>query len=88
MFERIRIWAANRKRKKAAIRIAMDHFRLSRGIDPMGGYVILLDPREAIVRVMYMTDHQPPDRSWFRVTETAVEELQFDDVQSLEVPWR
>jgi hypothetical protein len=59
------------------------------GMAPIGGHVLRLDAQEAIVRVMYMTDHMPPDRAWFAVSESgAIRELTFDDVAGLETPWR
>jgi hypothetical protein len=56
----------------------------------MGGHVLLLAPHETIVRVMFVTDHIPPDRAWFAVSETdaTVRELSFEDVAHLEGPWR
>jgi hypothetical protein len=56
----------------------------------MGAHVLRIDGDEAIVRVMYMTDHIPPARAWFAVpkTDAAVRELSFEDVASLETPWR
>jgi hypothetical protein len=43
-----------------------------------------------VVRVMYMTNHIPPDRAWFAVSEmdASVRELTFRDVAGLERPWR
>ncbi len=90
MRERLRIRRATRRREEAAIRRAVDHFEASRGVRAMGGHVLRLDDHEAIVRVMYLTDHVPPDRAWFTVSADgdAVRELSFDDVRALESPWR
>lgn len=56
----------------------------------MGAHVLRLDRDEAVVRVMYMTDHIPPNRAWFAVptVDGVVRELAFEDVASLESPWR
>lgn len=56
----------------------------------MGAYVLHLSPEETIVRVMYMTDHIPPDRAWFAISAIgdSVRELTFEDVAQLEKPWR
>jgi hypothetical protein len=57
---------------------------------PMGAHVLRISESEAVVRVMYMADHKPPDRAWFSVPEAGgpVHELAFEDVASLESPWR
>lgn len=56
----------------------------------MGGYVLRHDPQETIVRIMYVTNRIPPDRTWFAVSEldATVRELSFNDVAHLESPWR
>jgi hypothetical protein len=56
----------------------------------MGGHVLLFAPHETIVRVMFFTDHIPPDRAWFAVSEIddTVRELSFNEVAHLETPWR
>ena len=56
----------------------------------IGAYVLRLEEDEAIVRVMYMTNHRPPDRAWFAVpwTGAAIRELGFEDVAAIESPWR
>ena len=79
-----------RRRKQAAIRLALVKFRARHSAIPMGGHVLLLGPRETIVRVMFFTDHIPPDRAWFAVSETGdtVRELAFNRVAHLETPWR
>jgi hypothetical protein len=57
---------------------------------PLGGHVLRLGPQEAIVRVTYFTNHIPPDRAWYAVSEVdeKVRELSFDEVAHLESPWR
>jgi hypothetical protein len=79
-----------RRRKAVVMERALAEFRTKRGIAPMGAHVLRLDGDEAIVRVMYMTDHVPPDRAWFAVPRTGgpVRELVFEDVASFESPWR
>jgi hypothetical protein len=90
MLTRLRAWREERRRKDAAIRRAIDEFRKRRGFAPMGGHVLRLGPKETIVRVMYLTDHIPPDRAWFAVSEIngSVRELTFTDVADWESPWR
>lgn len=90
MFVWIRARRAERRRKDSAIRRAIEEFRARRGFAPMGAHVLHLAPQEAIVRVMYMAGRKPPDRAWFAVAEGggAVRELTFDEVASLETPWR
>ncbi len=34
----------------------------------MGAHVLRLDANEAVVRVMYISDHIPPDRAWYAVS--------------------
>jgi hypothetical protein len=90
MLARMRAWRAERRRKEAAIRHALQEFRDMRGFTPIGAHVLRLDPEETIVRVMYLTNHIPPDRAWFAISNTtgAVRELAFHDVANLESPWR
>jgi DUF1009 family protein len=87
---RLRAWRIERQRKDAAIRRALLAFREKHGFAPMGAHVLRLDPEEAIVRVMYLTNHIPPDRAWFAISIAtgAVRELAFNDVANLESPWR
>jgi hypothetical protein len=56
----------------------------------MDGYVLYRDPREIVVRVTFLTNHIPPDRAWFVVSELdgSVRELLFDEVAHWESPWR
>jgi hypothetical protein len=90
MLVRLRAWRVERQRKEAAIRCALQAFRDKRGFAPMGAHVLRLDPEETIVRVMYLTNHIPPDRAWFAISNAtgAVRELAFRDVANLESPWR
>ena len=55
----------------------------------MGAHVLRLDANEAVVRVMYISDHIP-DRAWYAVSrgDCTVRELSFDDVAGIESPWR
>jgi hypothetical protein len=55
----------------------------------MNGYVLYRGPHEIVVRVTFLTNHIPPDRAWFVVSELdGVRELSFDDVAHWESPWR
>jgi len=78
-----------RRSKQAAIDRALKSFRETRGAVPMGGHVLFHDPQRTIVRVMYLTDHIPPNRAWFSVSgDDEVRELSINDVAHLETPWR
>jgi len=90
MLARLRAWRVERRRKDGAIRRALQVFRERRGVAPMGAHVLRLTPEEAIVRVMYLTNHIPPDRAWFAISIITgeVRELAFKDVAELESPWR
>lgn len=90
MLTRWKAWRSERQRKDRAIRLAVQQFRETRGLAPMGGHVLRLDPQPIIVRVMYVTDRVPPNRTWFAVAEIdgSVRELTFNDVADLELPWR
>lgn len=69
---------------------ALRHFELSRGIRPMGAHVLDFNSREAIVRVMFVTNRIPPERAWYAVSlsDETIRELSFDDVEYLESHWR
>ena len=56
----------------------------------MEAHVLRIDAGEAIVRVMLLTDHIPPDRAWFAVSlaGAGIRELSFGDVAGIEGPWR
>src|ERR1051325_9733385 len=56
--------AIERLKDVAAAR-AGRHFEATRGRAAMGGHVLAVGPEEIVVRVMYFTDHIPPDRAWF-----------------------
>ena len=90
MLARLGAWRVERRRKDGAIRRALQVFRERRGVAPMGAHVLRLTPEEAIVRVMYLTNHIPPDRAWFAISIITgeVRELAFKDVAELESPWR
>lgn len=90
MLGRVKAWLQERHSKQAAIERALGTFRETHGAVPMGGFVLRHDPRQTIVRVMYMTDHIPPNRAWFAVSrdDGEVRELSFNDVAHLESPWR
>ena len=89
MLGRVKAWLRERHSKQAAVERALGTFRETRDAVPMGVFVLRHDPRQTIVRVMYMTDHIPPDRAWFVVSreDGEVRELSFDEVAHLESPW-
>jgi hypothetical protein len=90
MFERVRAWLQECRSKQAAIERALRNFHETRGVVAMGGHALAHDPQGTIVRVMYMTDHIPPNRAWFAVPadDGEVRELSLDEVAHLETPWR
>ena len=47
----------------------MRYFRATYNREPMGAHVLRRDVNEIVVRVMYFTDHIPPDRAWFVVSD-------------------
>jgi hypothetical protein len=90
-------WSAARREKRllgARARLAMeraaDYFHASRGIPPMGGHVLRPNSGEAIVRVMYAAGGVPPACAWFAVSVdgNAIRELSYEEVATLETPWR
>jgi len=56
----------------------------------MNAYILYRGPHETVVRDTFLTNHIPPDRAWFVVSELdgSVGELSFDDVADWESPWR
>ena len=86
----LRNWLDERRRKQAVVDHAVEEFRRTRETLPMGAHVLRLDQDKAIVRVMYMTNHIPLGRAWFAVPASgaAIRELAFEDVASIESPWR
>jgi hypothetical protein len=92
MLKRVRTWLAEARRRQAAharaIDLALAEFRRTRDVAPMGAHVLRLGEDEAIVRVMYVTTHVPPDRAWFSVSVSGVRSLSYDEVAHLETPWR
>jgi len=90
MLARLKAWRAERRRKDAAIRRALQEFRERRDFAPMSAHVLRRGPEETIVRVMYLTNHIPPDRAWFAISNTTgdARELAYKDVGDLESPWR
>jgi hypothetical protein len=92
MLKRLRTWLTERKRKETesaqAIELALAEFRRTWEVPAMGAHVLRLGEDEAIVRVMYMTTHIPPDRAWFAVSASGVRSLTYEEVAHLEGPWR
>ena len=90
MIDRLRSWLDSRRRKPVVVERALAEFRRTRTASPMGAHVLRIDSDDAIVRVMYMTGRRPPERAWFAVSRTGalVRELSFEDVASIESPWR
>lgn len=94
MWEMIGGWLRRRRQEReeaqesrACVKRVVDHFRNSRGIEPIGGHVLRRDSRETIVRVMHSAKI-PPDRAWYAVSADAIRELTFEDVRAYESPWR
>jgi hypothetical protein len=83
-------WRARTIDHRATIERAADYFQASRGIPSMGGHVLRLNSGEAIVRIMYAAGGVPPARAWFAVSVDgkAIRELFYEDVATLETPWR
>lgn len=55
----------------------------------MHGIVLAGANDDYVVRVMYMTNHVPPDRAWFRLQHDSISELSFDEVKHIDtVAWR
>jgi hypothetical protein len=71
-----------------AVAQALAEFRRTREVPSVGAHVLRLDGCETIVRVMFITNHIPPGRAWFAVSESGIRELSFDYVAPLESPWR
>src|SRR5262245_58547811 len=101
MLGRLRAWIDERRRRHRARLDERDRrdlamarailaFRHARQRDSVGAFVLRSDATEVIVRVMYMTDHIPPDRAWYAVPHDggAARELSYDDVAAIETPWR
>jgi hypothetical protein len=90
VLSRVKDWLQERRSRQAAIGRALKHFCDTRGAAPMGAHALSHDPQRTIVRVMYMTDHIPPNRAWFAVSanDGEIRELSFDEVAHLEGPWR
>jgi hypothetical protein len=86
-------WFRQRKaasaRDAAAIARALQCFRATRNLEPMGAHIIRRDTHGLIVRVMYVTDHIPPDRAWYAVADGdgAIRELSFAESEDAAI-WR
>ena len=100
---RVRRYLALRNEERAARRALEDakqvagakacrHFEASGRHRATGFHVLAIGPSEIVVRVMYFTDHIPPDRAWFAVPRQGdgpPRELAWQDVAALEPgPWR
>jgi hypothetical protein len=90
MLARVKAWLQERRSKQAAIERALKKFHETHSAVAIGGYALRHASQETIVRVMYMTEHIPPNRAWFAVPENGgeVRELSFHDVAHLESAWR
>jgi hypothetical protein len=90
---RFLLWLRQRKaaasRDRTAIERAMKYFRATHDREPMDGCVLRRDGNEAVVRVMYYTNHVPPDRAWFVVSDHqgAVREVSREEAGDTAV-WR
>jgi hypothetical protein len=91
MVAAVRAWVARRRRRRVAIRRALSAFQLPGGARLMGGTILAEQADLVIVRILYLTDHIPPNRAWFAVPDSGSppSELTFEQVESLESgPWR
>jgi len=88
MLKRLTAWLEQRRSKQAAVTRACAAFRASHRVEPMGGHVLSHDPQRTIVRVMYVTDHIPPNRIWYAIAGDDIREIPFEEVAHLEGPWR
>lgn len=89
-FERLRNWRNGKRVQRVACERALAEFARTNGKPPMGAHVLRIDAREAVVRVMFMAGRIPAERCWYLVPSDggAVRVLTFDDVASIESPWR
>jgi len=55
----------------------------------MGAHIVRREADHLVVRVMYFTNHIPPDRAWYAVPDedVAIRELSFADAGDT-APWR
>ena len=76
-------------RDRAAITRALACFQAGRKIAPMGAHIVRREADHLVVRVMYFTNHIPPDRAWYAVPDedVAIRELSFADAGDT-APWR
>lgn len=101
MINRLRAWLDERRRchrlrvdertrRDLATSRALQEFQRIHKREAMGAHVLRSDLNQVIVRVMYMTDHIPPDRAWYAVPPNGhpVRELSYEDVEDIESPWR
>src|SRR5215470_4809155 len=88
MFKRLTAWIEQRRSRQAAVDRACKAFRATHRIEPMGGHVLSHDAERTIVRVMYVTDHIPPNRIWYAIAGDDIREIPFEEVAHLEGPWR
>jgi hypothetical protein len=88
--DRFRTWRATRRWRRIACERVLAEFALTHTERAMGAHVLRLDAQEAVVRVMYMTGQRPPARCWYAVRQHggAARVLSFEDVASMESPWR
>ncbi|MGJ7501225.1 hypothetical protein ACSFBF_12765 [Variovorax sp. ZT5P49] len=90
LLDRYRTWQANRRWRRIACERALAEFALTHTERAMGAHVLRLDAQEAVVRVMYAAGHIPPGRCWYAIPRNggAARVLSFDDVATMESPWR
>ena len=102
MVDRLRGWLDERRRRRrlrvdarkrsdlAMSRALLQEFQRIHQRDAMGAHVLRSDPDQVIVRVTYMTNHVPPDRAWYAVPSNGdpVRALSYEDVETIEGPWR
>jgi hypothetical protein len=90
MLDGARTWLKIRRRKSAAVEVAVRTFEAQRKLRAMGGCVLRIDETQAIVRVMFEGNRKPPERAWYAVHSANgdVTELAFDQVAEIETAWR
>jgi len=92
MLKRLRARRVARRRGQdanaRAVELAVAAFSRTHSVAPMGAQVLRIDNDEAVVRVMFLTTHLPPDRAWYSISAGGVRALSYDDVAHLERPWR
>ncbi|WP_432727013.1 hypothetical protein [Variovorax sp. W6] len=90
LIDRLRTWRTAAHWRRAASERALAEFALTHAERAMGAHVLRLDEHGAVVRVMYEAGHVPPARCWYAVPRDggSVRAMTFEEVASMESPWR